>query len=105
MAPGGDTIGDSEKGIIRKRSSDLVWACKTHIGSYPKVTIVDSFKIVLNCYKQNDTELNRIFAETFALNPKHATFAKMSEFADCSLRQGAGGTGFTRFGSRTSFLR
>ena len=33
-------------------------------------------------------------------NPKHGLV-----LADCSLRQGAGGTEFARFGSRTCFLR
>ena len=37
---------------------------------------------------------------------KHATpVAPKLDFPDCSLRQGAGGTEFARFGSRTCFLR
>ena len=38
-------------------------------------------------------------------NPKNNSNIKKNKFPDCSLRQGAGGAEFARFGSRTCFLR
>ena len=85
------------------------------------------FLIVLTCswvfWPKNNTERIWNYLKKLVLDPKHAKLDQKSPFrisadrvspwrfppllqsTDCSLRQGAGGTEFARFGSRTCFLR